>query len=329
MDHAEVLARLEAAVVGPGRLWSIETDDSADGLALREHIASCAECAAEWRAWQTLHAGLAAAAPDDLHAPAEARSRVLAAVVANGVPRGVTTPAEPAGIASAAPWQAPSPAPSAVPPPPAPAAPQAWAPPAPAGSRPTTAPGQVASPSAGQGGLAARARARRGATGTGAEATGIRFRWLALAAAAVALVFVTGALLGPMLGLTSPGSDTSGTGLTRVVTMTADILSRGGALTASLQTADGSPGGAVVVSPGSGALVVVSTALSPLEGGARYLCYLERDGVRISIGEMHFDGDVAYWAGPVTDPPDPGRQGDGFIVLPEGSSGPPVLSGTF
>ena len=45
---------------------------------------------------------------------------------------------------------------------------------------------------------------------------------------------------------------------------------------------------------------------------------------------MHFSGDVAYWAGPVKDPADPGQPGDEFVVVPEDAvTQPPTLSGTF
>ena len=66
MDHAEVLERIEAAVAGPGGLARLGRDPSPGAIAVREHIAGCPTCAAEWRAWSMVSMGLAAAAPDTL-----------------------------------------------------------------------------------------------------------------------------------------------------------------------------------------------------------------------------------------------------------------------
>src|SRR5689334_12004711 len=82
MDHAEVLERIEAAVAGPGGLARLGSDPAADAVTLREHVATCPRCAAEWRAWSVVSLGLAAAAPDTLEPRPALRDDVLAAAAA-------------------------------------------------------------------------------------------------------------------------------------------------------------------------------------------------------------------------------------------------------
>ena len=140
---------------------------------------------------------------------------------------------------------------------------------------------------------------------------------------------MAGALLGGPLGLT-PQSDTASAELARVVAAAGDALAESGHTVAALQTADGSPGGAVIASPSSGELIVMSRALPPLENGRRYACLMIRDGTRTKVGYMHFSGNVSYWAGPVKDPADAGQPGDEFVVVPDDAiTQPPTLSGTF
>ena len=85
----------------------------------------------------------------------------------------------------------------------------------------------------------------------------------------------------------------------------------------------------MAVSPGSGDLVVVSKALVPPPTGVRYVCLLERDGQSTKVGYMKFDDDLAYWAGPVTDPVDLGLSGDRFVIQLDTPGSEPALSGTF
>jgi len=87
MDHLEAAERIQAAVVGPGKLSGIEADRSPTGIELRRHLETCSECRSELRAWRLVDAALAEGTPDDLRAPAEARGRILDTVVASGVLR--------------------------------------------------------------------------------------------------------------------------------------------------------------------------------------------------------------------------------------------------
>ena len=153
---------------------------------------------------------------------------------------------------------------------------------------------------------------------------------MALTAAAAVLLFVAGAALGRPLGLGGGGGEPTATSeVPRVLTITASILQGQGYNLAHLETPDGSQGGFVAVSPGSGDLVVVSKALVQPPTGVRYVCLLERDGQSTKVGYMHFDGDLAYWAGPVTDPVDLGLSGDRFLVQLDTPGSTPALSGTF
>ena len=85
----------------------------------------------------------------------------------------------------------------------------------------------------------------------------------------------------------------------------------------------------MAVSPGSGDLVVVSSALTAPPEGVRYVCLLDRNGEQSRVGYMKFDGSLAYWAGPVNDPVDIGLTGDQFIVQLDSPGSAPALTGTF
>lgn len=87
MDHADVRERLESALLSPGKLHALEQDTTPEAHELREHLASCAPCRSELRALRETAALLAAAAPDDLRPPAEARDAVLQAIRETGVAR--------------------------------------------------------------------------------------------------------------------------------------------------------------------------------------------------------------------------------------------------
>jgi hypothetical protein len=295
MDHADVLERIEEAVGSPGGLARLGTDRSPSAAAVREHIVGCPTCAAEWRAWSVVSLGLAAAAPDTLEPRPELRAQVLAAAAAR--PRAM----------------APSPVA------PGPAAPlTAAAPPSGGG---TTRSGIAMGP-------------RRMRDTSPARATAVPstppFRWLLLAAAAVVVLFVAGMVLGRQFGGTqeAPRGDPG-----RVLAEAATILQGGGYGLARLETPEGDPGGVVVVSPGSGRLAVVSTVLVAPPDGARYGCWLERDGTRTWVGPMNWtstteDAGIAYWAG-AAEPTDLGLPGDVFVVQLDTPGAQPALSGEF
>jgi len=147
-------------------------------------------------------------------------------------------------------------------------------------------------------------------------------------AAAAVVLFVAGAAFGRPLGL--GGSEPAPTsGVPRVLAITAGILQGQGYSLAQLQTPAGAVGGFVAVSPGSGNLTVVSEALVPPPAGVRYVCLLQRGGTSTLVGYMKFDGDLAFWAGPVTDPVDIGLRGDVFVVQLDSPGSAPALTGTF
>ncbi len=167
-------------------------------------------------------------------------------------------------------------------------------------------------------------------SGASEPAPAPRFRWLLLGAAGVVVLFVAGMLVGRQLG-GAPETPRGGPG--RVLAEAASILQGSGFGIARLTTPDGKPGGVVVVSPGSGRLAVVSSALPAPADGARYVCLLDRGGVVTQVGYMRWEptadgGGLAYWAGPA-EPPDLGLQGDLFIVRLDAPGAQPALAGEF
>jgi len=57
--------------------------------------------------------------------------------------------------------------------------------------------------------------------------------------------------------------------------------------------------GALLFSPSSRELVVVSSGLPPPAAGREFRCWVEIDGQREPVGRMYFAGDVAFWIGSV------------------------------
>lgn len=90
MDCAEALERLEEAFLGPGKLRALESDGSAAGIALRDHLSTCEGCSRELRAWRVAAQALDAATPDSVVASVGVRGRLLEAVVAE--PRSMLEP---------------------------------------------------------------------------------------------------------------------------------------------------------------------------------------------------------------------------------------------
>jgi hypothetical protein len=305
MDHAEVLERIEGAVGAPGGLARLGTDPAPDAAALRQHLAGCPSCAAEWRAWSVVSLGLAAAAPDSLEPRPELKSQVMSAATARSAPLATPTAVGVTGSVAAVP-------PSAQ-----------------AGAAPITG-------STARSGIALGPRRPRkvpgstGSTGSVPVSAAPPPRLLLLAAASVVVLFVVGIVLGRQLA-GAPEVPRGDPG--RVLTEAASILQGGGFGLARLETPDGVPGGVVVVSPGSGRLAVVSSALEAPPEGARYLCLLDRDGTVTQVGYMRWEptasgGGLAYWAGDAR-PADLGLPGDVFVVQLDQPGAQPALSGEF
>jgi hypothetical protein len=305
MDHAEAIDRLATAFTGPGRLASLETDESVEGRELRQHLETCVPCGAEVEAWRLTAFALAAATPDSVRAPAGARERILAAVATAGVSRGTPAIAVAGGQTAAlsTPPQAPA------------RSPRLMALPGRSdrtdlaeGPRPEAAshasPGRVS-------GVADR----------------LRFSWLAVAAAIAVLLFVGGALLGPRLGFTQDAGDRA-RGLTQVITGIDAILQQPGHAATTLRTTNGQVGGTVVVDPVSGKLAVVSTALVD-QPAQTYDCYFVRGATKTKIGRMFFSDQTSFWVGMVPALSHPGQPGDMFEVRLGGTAGTLSLSGSF
>jgi hypothetical protein len=317
MLHADALERIQAAVAAPGGLTTLVADPSPDAVAVREHVRGCAACTAEWRAWSVVSLGLAAAAPEGLTIRPTARDGILGAILARPRPATMSRGTIGAMAATGTPMtidRAPIVVPSAT----------AQGTPVPGGpaSRPSVVPGGRTGRTVGTSTAAGRAAQRDPGTSRGSW-----FRWLTAAAAVAILVFVAGAAFGR---LGSGGNEPAKTSdLPRILAVTAGILEGQGYSLAQLQTPDGTPGGFVAVSPGSGDLTVITQALTPPPEGVRYVCLLDRDGEMTKVGYMKFDGDVAYWANTVTDPVDLGLSGDRFLIQLETPGSVPALTGTF
>jgi hypothetical protein len=290
---------------------------------VRDHIAGCGPCAAEWRAWSVVSLGLASAAPDDLAPRPELRDEVLAAVATR--PR-----TAPLMASQAAGTPAPAPVAGGI------ANPSA-SDPAAAGAGPSVGPTRS--------GIALGPRRARTTVAPAAarQASGPPFRWLLVAAALAVVLFLMGALLGgqllrtsttpsgtPLIANASPSTTRGDPG--RVLAETALILQTAGYRLAPLETPEGDAGGVVVVSP-AGRLAVVSSVLAEPGDGARYVCLLDRGGTQTKVGYMRWEptadgGALAYWAGDA-EPSDLGTAGDVFIVQLDAPDAQPALTGVF
>ena len=98
----------------------------------------------------------------------------------------------------------------------------------------------------------------------------------------------------------------------------------------ALVTADGTPGGEIAWNRDE--VVVLSTSLARPPEGRTYVCWLEEDGKRWSVGTMQFSGSIAYWAGPLEDwhaSFDPGSRFGVSLSKPPGGETLPVLVAEF
>jgi hypothetical protein len=90
MDHAAAHERIEDLLLEPARLGHLPTSSIPDDVALREHLAGCAACAADLEAWRRVQLavesavpadpGAAAAAVEPLELPPSLRAEVLSSV---------------------------------------------------------------------------------------------------------------------------------------------------------------------------------------------------------------------------------------------------------
>jgi hypothetical protein len=82
------------------------------------------------------------------------------------------------------------------------------------------------------------------------------------------------------------------------VTATLDgILQDSSHQVALLKTPAGTPAGTVSWSASDQSVVVLTTALLNPPPGQVYRCWIVQGGASVAVGEMHFSGSTAYWAG--------------------------------
>ena len=124
-------------------------------------------------------------------------------------------------------------------------------------------------------------------------------RWLstALAAALVVAIGLGAALNQRIADLTAARAELSE--MASVVAVLDRILAAEKHVAVALETADGSTGGVIAWSREE--VVVLSTSLDRPPDGREYACWFEEGGERWKVGEMHFSGSTAYWAGPLED----------------------------
>ena len=161
-----------------------------------------------------------------------------------------------------------------------------------------------------------------------APAGGAR-RWLslALAAALVAAVGLGGALNQRVTDLSAARAELQE--MSEVVA-TLDRILAAKHVTVALNTADGTPGGAIAWSRTE--VVVLSTSLDRPPEGREYACWIEENGERWKVGSMHFSGSTAYWAGPLEEwnaSFDPGTRFGVSLSPPAGGDPLPVLVAEF
>ena len=97
MDHAAAHERIEDLLLEPSRLAVLETSTVPDDVALRDHLAGCATCAADLESWRRLQLAVDGALPTGMSSeamaaavePIEVPPSLLAAVLGSvaGAPR--------------------------------------------------------------------------------------------------------------------------------------------------------------------------------------------------------------------------------------------------
>lgn len=167
-----------------------------------------------------------------------------------------------------------------------------------------------------------------------------RTRWpwrrLGVLAAAAAVVLLAGGATGLQLIGQRDQAQADVADLTHLTATLDQVLSDPSRQVVTLASAPGGgPGGTVAWSAASSELVVISDALAPAPEGQLYRCWVERNGVRTSVGRMRFTGSIAYWAGQMDSWGGTLAHGDRFGVslasasASGGGGGDPVLFGTF
>jgi hypothetical protein len=151
-------------------------------------------------------------------------------------------------------------------------------------------------------------------------------RTVAFAALAAAVIVVAGLAGGIGLIGQRDAADRRVAELQTLATASRDVLADPAAIRLALAGPGGD--GSVVLSPGSGRLVVVARGLPALPEGGHYGCYIERGGQRTWIGSMSASADLAWWVGWISEVASPGQAGDRFLVT-AGPDDRPLLSGQF
>ncbi len=295
MDHDETREQLDLAALEPGGIERLMAGDTPTAQAVAAHLAGCTACSAELlrleRASRVIRSAVRELAPADL------RERTLAAVRAEGVPRGRSA----ATGALDSNHLMPAPTPTAPPTVPAAAVPA------------------VAVPA-----VTVPAAPRRPV-----------LRWVAAIAAVVVLsVVATSVIVGSRIEERLAAQAESIAALQEVTLATLQISAEPDAVHVQLAgPTDPSLGGSLVFSPSTLQLSMVATGLTPPPAGFEYRCWVQVGGSRARIGKMFFSGGLAYWVGPapaVSGLSDGARFGVSLVDVGRGAlDADPVLVGAF
>ncbi len=120
--------------------------------------------------------------------------------------------------------------------------------------------------------------------------------WLGLAAAFV-LMFASAAFVVVDRTRQLDQARADAAALTDVTATLDRILQDPGHQVAQLTTLAGAPAGSVSWSAPEATVVVLTGALQSPPAGQVYRCWIAHGGSSVAVGEMHFSGSTAYWAG--------------------------------
>ncbi len=256
MDHDATRELLELAAVEPGGLDRLMAGDTATAQAVAGHLAGCPSCTDELarleRSSGLIRETLREMPPPDL------RARTLAAVRAEGVPRGGASVA----VAGAA---------------------------VPASAEVAVAPAVVVAPFSIAGGAAARRERSRQAFGWIATIAA------AVVLSVVTTTLVVGARVDERLAAQAETISALREVTTATIQIAGQPDAEHVALAG---VSDPSLDGSLVYSPSTAELVVVATGLTQPPSGLEYRCWVEVDGKRQRVGKMFFSDGLAYWVGP-------------------------------
>ena len=154
--------------------------------------------------------------------------------------------------------------------------------------------------------------------------------WLS-AAAAVAVLIVGAGFLAEQ-GRQLDAAEAEVHELATILSQLDGILQDPAHATAVLSSSTGAAAGSAAWGPSSDVIVVLTSDLPAPPSGLVYRCWLESGGARTAIGDMGFNGSLAYWAGSPGEwggASPGGRLGVSLEAAAGGVEGEPILVAEF